>query len=688
MATQLVSLVCVLLMWLVGVSAQASQPRSMATPGCPSKCGNITIPFPFGIGAGCSFNNWFDIDCKEDHQPFLKSTGLEVLSISAEESNIRVNHPIFSDCQVNTRTTFASVDLGESPFEYNGTVNRFTGVGCNNLISMSSYWVESIVAGCVSMCENYEYPLSTTSSCLGINCCQTGIPSLLKAFNVSLSTMRNDSMGAGCRYGFLVDQQWIDSSKSNIWEIVHNMTHVPVLLDWGMNFYFLPINETIPSYNNSTTQCNSTLSRQIPSLMLFQCRCNHGYQGNPYLHEGCQDVDECQSPQHGVCPSPMICENRPGTYICYLSERRKHLILSAIVGGLGLAIFTLSLLWWLHRLLTKRKIKKLKEKNFKRNGGLLLQQQLSSNEVNVDKIRIFNSRELEKATDNFRILGSGGQGFVYKGMLADGKIVAVKKSKLIDERKVKQFINEVVILSQIRHRNVVKLLGCCLETEVPLLVYEFIPNGTLYQYLHSEQNEEFPLTWEMRLQIATDVAGALSYLHSSASLPIYHRDIKSSNILLDERYKAKIADFGASRSIDIDQTHLTTRVQGTFGYLDPEFFQSSHFTEKSDVYSFGVVLVELLTGKKPITSTLEETQGLASLFVISMEDNNVFDILDTQVLGHSSKEQVMAVANLAKRCLNLNGKNRPAMKEVVQHLESFRMSQTGSIILQDNEEQL
>ncbi|XP_038683143.1 putative wall-associated receptor kinase-like 11 [Tripterygium wilfordii] len=388
----------------------------------------------------------------------------------------------------------------------------------------------------------------------------------------------------------------------------------------------------------------------------------------------------------------MICENYPGTYICYLSERRKHMIFSGIGGALGLAIFTLPVLWWLHRLLKKRKIKKLKEKNFKRNGGILLQQQLSSSEVNVDKIRIFNSKELEKATDNFntvRILGSGGQGCVYKGMLADGKIVAVKKSKLVDERKVKQFINEVVILSQIRHRNVVKLLGCCLETEVPLLVYEFIPNGTLYQYLHSEQNEEFPLTWEMSLQIATDVAGALSYLHSSASLPIYHRDIKSSNILLDERYKAKIADFGASRSIDIDQTHLTTRVQGTFGYLDPEFFQSSHFTEKSDVYSFGVVLVELLTGKKPITSTLEESQetrGLASLFLLSMEDNNVFDILDTRVLKHPSKEQIMAVANLAKRCLNLNGKNRPAMKEVVQHLESIRMSHMGSIIVQDHEE--
>jgi len=340
----------------------------------------------------------------------------------------------------------------------------------------------------------------------------------------------------------------------------------------------------------------------------------------------------------------------------------------------GFGFITLLFTLWLVFKGTRETIMKIyREKFFKRNGGLLLQQKLSSREVNVDKIKLFSLKELEKATDNFntnRVLGKGGQATVYKGMLMDGTIIAVKKFKV--QGKIEEFINEFVILSQINHRNVVKLLGSCLETKIPLLVYEFIPNGNLYEYLH-QQNEDLPMTWDMRLRIATEVAGALFYLHSAASQPIYHKDIKSTNILLDEKYRAKVADFGTSRMISIDVTHHTTVVQGTFGYLDPEYFQTSQFTEKSDVYSFGVVLVELLTGQKPITLlSSEEAKGLAPYFMMCVEKNCVFDIIDETVMKEAEKNHIMEVINLASRCLELNGKRRPTMKEVTLELEGIR----------------
>ncbi|KAL5778463.1 hypothetical protein ACOSP7_011389 [Xanthoceras sorbifolium] len=312
---------------------------------------------------------------------------------------------------------------------------------------------------------------------------------------------------------------------------------------------------------------------------------------------------------------------------------------------------------------------------FTRNGGLLLQQQIASRKSAVGTTKIFSIQALERATDNFnasRIRGTGGFCSLYKGMLCDGKIVAIKKARIMDESQVAQFINEVVILSQINHRNIVKLLGCCLDAEVPLLVFEFVRNGTLSHHLHDEGHVS-SLSWECRFRIALDIAGALAYLHSAASTSIFHRDIKSTNILLDENYNAIVADFGLSRSIPIDRSHLTTQVHGTFGYLDPEYFQSSQFTEKSDVYSFGVVLVELLTGEKAVSSTkFEEEKNLVMHFISAVKENRLFQILEGRVCEEAKEEEVLEFAKIARRCLKLNGKKRPTMKEVVIELENLR----------------
>ncbi|KAM7497122.1 hypothetical protein LguiA_021536 [Lonicera macranthoides] len=668
---------------------------SLAMPNCEDRCGDISIPYPFGIGANCSATKSFTITCTTSFKvpkPFIDiGINLEVLEISILRGTIRVEYPVVRSNYCNKLSNEGLVvNLSSTPFSFSDS-SRFTVMGCDGLAFINEQ--KSAIGGCTSFCNR----TSNDRSCNGINCCQTKIPWSLRFINVSLRSIDPTKFHHHCRYAFMVDQEWF-SRLSNPFA-VQSMENVPVVLDWvkhGGPCESFEENNVSWGANyprdNSTNNASSLCGLNTRCSTMGLCICESGFLGNPYLSHGCQDIDECANPRNNSCSN--ICVNTVGGYTCscpsgyefyppyscYKRDTRKMALIgiSISVAGLLLIVGT----WRLYKILKRRKKKNLKKKFFKRNGGLLLEQQLSSGEKgNVDKTKIFTSDELEKATDQYnqnRILGQGGQGTVYKGMLTDGRIVAIKKSKIKDKCQLKHFINEVVILSQINHRNVVKLHGCCLETEVPMLVYEFIPNGTLFQYIHDE-NPEFPLSWDMRLRIATEVAGALTYLHSAASVPIYHRDIKSTNILLDEKFRAKVADFGTSRSIAIDQTHLTTKVLGTFGYLDPEYFQSSQFTEKSDVYSFGVVLVELITGEKAVSSTREEGRSLVLHFKLAIKKNRLNDILDARVVREGDEEEIKRVANLAKRCLNSKGKKRPTMREVAMELEGTWTSNKGQV---------
>ncbi|XP_058068480.1 wall-associated receptor kinase-like 1 [Magnolia sinica] len=341
------------------------------------------------------------------------------------------------------------------------------------------------------------------------------------------------------------------------------------------------------------------------------------------------------------------------------------------IGSIALCLFGCC---WVQR---KSNLANVRAKHFTKNGGILLQRQFSSLHGSTRSPKIYSTQELKQATNNYHstnILSSGGNGSVYKGILKDGSVVAVKKSQVVDKSHIDQFINEVVILTEINHRNVVKLLGCCLETQVPMLVYEFISNGTLCEKIHESDDPLERISWQSRFRIAVKTAGALSYLHSSTSTPIFHRDVKSSNILLDKNYTPKVADFGISRLVPLDKTKVSTMVLGTFGYLDPEYFNTGNLTEKSDVYSFGVVLLELLTGRKPICPHSSiEYHNLPMVFLSYVRNDNFVEILDDNVACEGKMEELQAVADLPRRCLRVKGGERPTMKEVKRSLEDLRV---------------
>lgn len=288
-------------------------------------------------------------------------------------------------------------------------------------------------------------------------------------------------------------------------------------------------------------------------------------------------------------------------------------------------------------------------------------------------IRKFGLKQLTEATRNFSkdcLVGNGGFGTVYRATLENGEIVALKRAYKESVQVSDEFQNEVKLLSRVHHKHLVNLIGFCEESYEQILVYEFIQNGSLLEHLSGERE---PLTWRQRVRIAIGAAKGLSYLHEGCSPSIIHRDIKPSNILLDFDYEAKVSDFGLSKHGPTgDESHVSTLVKGTFGYLDPHYYLSFHLTTSSDVYSFGVILLQLVTARPAVDHSRKRSQyNIISWASASIVSGRLEDIIDSSLVEKGyDRSMMLRIARLGLRCTCKDVKLRPTISSISQELEA------------------
>ncbi|VYS48858.1 unnamed protein product [Arabidopsis thaliana] len=330
----------------------------------------------------------------------------------------------------------------------------------------------------------------------------------------------------------------------------------------------------------------------------------------------------------------------------------------------------------------KRKLKKKKKEDIeasinrdsldpKDNSNNL--QQWSSSEIGQN---LFTYEDLSKATSNFsntNLLGQGGFGYVHRGVLVDGTLVAIKQLKSGSGQGEREFQAEIQTISRVHHRHLVSLLGYCITGAQRLLVYEFVPNKTLEFHLH--EKERPVMEWSKRMKIALGAAKGLAYLHEDCNPKTIHRDVKAANILIDDSYEAKLADFGLARSSLDTDTHVSTRIMGTFGYLAPEYASSGKLTEKSDVFSFGVVLLELITGRRPV----DKSQPFADddsivdwakpLMIQALNDGNFDGLVDPRLENDFDINEMTRMVACAAASVRHSAKRRPKMSQIVRAFE-------------------
>ncbi|CAL4915960.1 unnamed protein product [Urochloa decumbens] len=686
----------------------ADQRRPVTLPGCPDKCGNISIPYPFGTKAGCYFDPTFSVTCNLSTMPpatlnaplTLKGTGyylgdqadpvgvrtdrswwtVDLIDVDVARGEARLSMPISSDCSLNgsyheLRLASTSLNLSTT-FQFSSERNVLVGVGQSVRARVFGGMAETnYSAACNSL---FDAPAAALDGlCEGIGCCQAELAPGLVSVMPSMYYQSNSMWKTfPCTYSMVVDRSWYNFSLQDLYgyRVLDDKRFpegAPVVLDWAIRNGSCPVEgKPLPM------ACRSDNSRCVNATngYGYLCKCKDGFDGNPYIPGGCQDIDECalrqeQPELRDSYPCHGICKNSIGRYECHCKFGMKgdgkngtctpvfHIpAMVATLGIVGVASILVIVVLFNLLLEEKRKTKDF----FIKNGGPILEK--------VNNIKIFKKEELKSIIEPCNVIGKGGFGEVYKGLL-DSQLVAIKKSINVDKSQEKQFANEIIIQSRVIHKNIVKLIGCCLEVDVPMLVYEFVPQGSLHDILHG--CNKVSLSLGTRLNIAAGAGEGLSYMHSKTSTTILHGDIKPGNILLDDNFDPKISDFGISRLIAIDKSH-TKCVIGDMCYMDPIYIQSGLLTKKSDVYSFGVVLLELLCRKK---AAFGEDRTVVKAFLDGYrEDRQVLELFDKEILVEKDTGVLHELAMLIVECLELDVDRRPEMTDVAERLHGLKRS--------------
>ncbi|KAM1612738.1 hypothetical protein PS2_001342 [Malus domestica] len=598
----------------------------LSLPRCPD-CGATTVPYPLSTSPTCGDQS-YKIRCSAGSLLFdtlNNSYPIESVSPASQRLVLRPSAFLPNTC-IATDIVHEGLQLNNSlPFNVTSS-NTILYLNCTDTLLRSP-----LNCTASSLCHTYINGTGSVGSCKESLCCTFRAGGSSTSYNIRV---RNSGCSA---YTSFVN---LDSGLP-----VDRWPEPGVELQW-----------TSPREPECGTQADcegKSTCRSEPAVAgVRRCFCDSGFTWDPV---------------QGLCVDDSIgSKDRTG-------------LIAGLTCGIGATLIAATIAFLLYK--RHRRIKEAQARLTKEREDIL-------NANGGRAAKVFTGNEIKRATNSFskdRLLGAGGYGEVYQGTLVDGTVVAVKIAKIGNTKGIDQVLNEVRILCQVNHKSLVHLLGCCVELEQPILVYEYIENGTLLEHLQARKPGGWKhLSWMQRLQIALDTAEGLAYLHFSAVPPIYHRDVKSSNILLDEKLNAKVSDFGLSRLAHTDLSHISTCAQGTLGYLDPEYYRNYQLTDKSDVYSFGVVLLELLTSQKAIDFNREaDDVNLAVYAQRMMLEERLMDVVDPLLKEGANAlelDTMKALGLLALGCLEERRQNRPSMKEVTEEIEYIASIATAKAV--------